>query len=224
MESQLVNYEMCGTITEDFFKQQCLAWKCLDPSIFERRDAFRVISFDLLPEGTQQSGLRMMVEICGDSNTDNMHNGLNDYSNINENLTLDRSTIFTGFDGTARFMGVIDWIMHDVYQIPTPYISLSNSDGQSVPMKDTERLIRGLCDDTETTSRIPWSVEEHPLTGSLCFSISTCEVPKKMNLMMRDRQTTNKTYLLQLVSMIGPALGLRLSPRAFKLTEEDLLR
>jgi hypothetical protein len=201
------------------FKQQCEIMSQVDPVLFDRK-FYSVSSISLLAQ-EDLAGLRFMVEIRTNACED--RNDVDDDIIENE-LALDVNSIVESRDTEMESVfGTIDWMLHPTYRVPTPYVTMANKSGQPISMKNTECLLRSLYE--TTTTKLPWIFEEHPYYCTPCFSLSICEIPERMRLCNEcneHEQNKNMMYFLQVLAMIGPVVGLRVSSRAFKIIEEML--
>lgn len=89
------------------------------------------------------------------------------------------------------YHGTLDWIFHDVFLVPAPFVSIFDSSGQPVPVESIgafSRLTHSSASDGEAGSaagvegiQLPWQAVEHPVHGVPCYSWHVCDLEGRLH-------------------------------------------
>lgn len=106
-------------------------------------------------------------------------------------------------------------VYSETWSVPVLYFRAQYSDGTAMPRSDILNMLE--YDSSESNSWDFISEEEHPITGMPSFFLHPCQTSARMELlhksMCSQRDGINqKSKLLRWISMMLPAVNLRLSP------------
>jgi len=157
------------------------------------------------------------------------------------------------------YHGTLDWIFHDVFLVPAPFVSIFDSSGQPVPGEAIgafSRLTHSSASDGEAGSaagvegiQLPWQAVEHPVHGVPCYSWHVCDLEDRLHRIGavslssangRGRAAVNISsgggsggdssdcshdplYLLRVLALLGPTVGLPISSARYVHAEQVLL-
>jgi hypothetical protein len=148
--------------------------------------------FDGIVPNTSQI-LRVYTELEGVPEEDNLH--------------LDECTASVEHEFLVL---KLELVFHPVYTVPSLYVALSDKNGQLV--ENTKQVLQGLNTELE---HAPWTIDEHPASGAPAWTCHICELPGKIRAMQSGNHD-KRLYLLQVMSVLGPLVGLSLTPLAFQ--------
>jgi hypothetical protein len=138
--------------------------------------------------------------------------------------------------------GSIDILLHPTYQVPSPFLRLWNRSGSYLTLDQAQAFLdqHVLRDQSsiETQENVASThavfplgrliQDLHPYDGNACYTIHVCEVSNYIDVLYQSKELNSvaieKVYMLLWFSMIGPHLGLALSPYDYRAAIDMLTR
>lgn len=165
---------------------------------------------------------------------------MNEYEEtIEPRLKLD-STVFVNPNNNSPkpekiYYGTIDWIFNEIYTIIVPYVTVFDENGQTP--YDLEAFFSIMCHKQKCfigTVEVPqaflpcaqleakniiWEQLEHPIWSTPCHTLHVCDVKECLTCMNGNCESKDLLYLIQLLALLGPKVGLPMRSSAFALAE-----
>jgi len=109
-------------------------------------------------------------------------------------LALDSSaTILPG----EMYHGRLDWIFHDVFLVPAPFMQIFDCHGQPVPIEQAYSHISctpcAVATDGTEGAELLWQQIEQPVLGDPCYTWHECEVQEQLRSMRYLSSPTSPT-------------------------------
>jgi len=129
-----------------------------------------------------------------------------------KDLSLDECTVDRG-NNSAPITGQMDICLHPVYQVPCPYIVITDvTHGHLISMSDMNNFF----DRTNSEKSYKFIQEEHPVTGTPTYTLQLCGVVERFEQICSDITVSNNKnaqhiiYFTSFLSLIVEAVGLKL--------------